>query len=568
MRAVARSGGDGAGVLGNGAVNGSVNGATHAAPGGAAAGKTRRRAAAKLKGLSVKATLRIAFTVLLLGTLLIGVFSLLQIGRLNASAQSIYDQGHVASRAAEEARGDMLRASRAQKMLLTATTAKERDELGADIEHGIAGLGEQLRTLQQYVDSADPKALAEQKAFAAAVATWSGHLRDFVTLIKAQPLDLSQMNWQVGTQDVSLLVETGKLEKLVDGLVAQRGTAAKATIAASGFIYHSSFVMIAVMTLALIVLAFAIATWVERRLTKQLGGEPAYAKEIASRIAAGDLSNRIALGGKDRSSMLFALSDMQNGLATTVADIASSADAIATASGQISMGNLDLSQRTEQQAFALERTASSMEQLTSTVRQNADNAKQASTLANNASEIAEQGGAVVSRVVATMNEINDSARSIGDIIGVIEGIAFQTNILALNAAVEAARAGEEGRGFSVVAAEVRNLAQRSAAAAKEIKALIQTSVERVGNGSALAADAGQTMDEIVKAVKRVTDIMGEISAASSEQSAGIEAINLAVTQMDAGTQQNAALVEEATAAARSLDDQARGLKAMVGKFRL
>ncbi|WP_442793614.1 methyl-accepting chemotaxis protein [Paraburkholderia sp. ZP32-5] len=564
MKAVARSGGDGANVLGNG----SINGATRAAPGGTAAGNTRHRTAATLKGLSVKATLRVAFTVLLLGTLLIGVFSLLQIGRLNASAQSIYDQGHVASRAAEEARGDLLRASRAQKMLLTATTAKERDELGADIEHGIADLGEQLRTLQQYIDKSDPKALGEQKAFAAGVATWSTHLRDFVTLIKAQPLDLSQMNWQVGTQDVSLLVETGKLEKLVDELVAQRGTAAKATIAASGFIYHSSFVMIAVMTLALIVLAFAIAAWVERRLTRQLGGEPAYAKEIASRIAAGDLSNRIALGGKDRSSMLFALSDMQSGLATTVADIASTADAIATASGQISMGNLDLSQRTEQQAFALERTAHSMEQLTSTVRQNADNAKQASTLANNASEIAEQGGAVVNRVVATMNEINDSARSIGDIIGVIEGIAFQTNILALNAAVEAARAGEEGRGFSVVAAEVRNLAQRSAAAAKEIKALIQTSVERVGNGSALAADAGQTMDEIVKAVKRVTDIMGEISAASSEQSAGIEAINLAVTQMDAGTQQNAALVEEATAAARSLDDQARGLKAMVGKFRL
>ncbi|MFT4064148.1 methyl-accepting chemotaxis protein [Paraburkholderia sp.] len=571
MKAVARGGRDGAGLLGNGPPGGPTNPRANSRgnPRGNSRGNSRASGtAAKLDGLSVKATLRIAFAVLLFGTLLIGVFSLAQISRLNASAQSIYDQGHVASRAAEEARGYLLRASRAQKTLLTATTAKERDELGVDIERGIAGLGEQLRTLQQYVDPSDPKAFGAQKAFAAAVATWSAHLRDFVTLVKAQPLDLSQMNWQVGTQDVSLLVETGKLEKLVDELVAQRGTAAKATIAASGFIYHSSFVMIAVMTLALIALAFGIAAWVVRRLTTQLGGEPAYAKEIASRIASGDLSSRITLTGKDRSSMLFALADMQGGLATTVADIASSADAIATASGQISMGNLDLSQRTEQQALALERTATSMEQLTSTVRQNADNAKQASTLANNASEIAEQGGAVVGRVVATMNDINDSARSIGDIIGVIEGIAFQTNILALNAAVEAARAGEEGRGFSVVAAEVRNLAQRSAAAAKEIKALIQTSVERVGNGSALAADAGQTMDEVVKAVKRVTDIIGEISAASSEQSAGIEAINLAVTQMDAGTQQNAALVEEATAAARSLDDQARGLKAMVGKFRL
>jgi methyl-accepting chemotaxis protein len=524
--------------------------------------------APKHRGMSVKTTLRLAFAVLLVGTLLIGVFSLTQISRLNASAQSIYDQGHIASRAAEEARGHMLRASRAQKMLLTATTAKERDELGVDIDQALAGMTTQLATLQQYADTSDARALAQQKAFAAAITAWSGHLRDFVTLVKAQPLDLSQMNWQVGTQDISLLVETGKLEKLVDELVAQRGTAAKATIDASGFIFHASFVMIALMTLGLIVLAFGISEWVVRRLAGQLGGEPGYAKEIASRIAAGDLSNRIVLAKKDQSSMLYALHDMQSGLATTVADIASSADAIATASGEIAMGNLDLSQRTEQQAMALERTASSMEQLTSTVRQNADNAKQARTLADNASEIAEKGGAVVNRVVATMNEINDSARSIGDIIGVIEGIAFQTNILALNAAVEAARAGEEGRGFSVVAAEVRNLAQRSATAAKEIKGLIDTSVERVSNGSTLARDAGQTMDEVVKAVKRVTDIMGEISAASSEQSAGIEEINLAVTQMDSGTQQNAALVEQATAAARSLDDQARGLKVVVGKFRV
>jgi methyl-accepting chemotaxis protein len=527
-----------------------------------------RKPVGRFKGLSVKGMLRLAFAVLLIGTLAIGVFSLTQVSRLNASAQSIYDQGHVASRAAEEARGYVLRASRAQKMLLTATTAKERDELGADIDKGLSGISTQMTTLQQYVDTSDAAQVEQQKKFAAAVATWSGHLRDFVTLVKAQPLDLSQMNWQVGMQDVSLLVETDKLEKMVDALVEQRSVAAKATIEASAFIYHSSFVMMATMTIGLIVLAFAISEWVVRRLARQLGGEPVYAMEIASRIAAGDLSNRIALARNDRSSMLSALHDMQGGLSTTVSDIAASADAIATASGEISMGNLDLSQRTEQQAMALERTASSMEQLTSTVRQNADNAKQASTLANNASEIAEKGGAVVGRVVATMNEINASAKSIGDIIGVIEGIAFQTNILALNAAVEAARAGEEGRGFSVVAAEVRNLAQRSAGAAKEIKGLISTSVERVSNGSTLAQDAGQTMDEVVKAVKRVTDIMGEISAASAEQSSGIEEINLAVTQMDAGTQQNAALVEQATAAARSLDDQAKALKVMVGKFRL
>ncbi|MBN3755949.1 methyl-accepting chemotaxis protein [Paraburkholderia sp. Tr-20389] len=552
MKAVTLSGQPGAGFVPDG----------EAAGGPANSGKR----GVKLRGRSVKTTLRLAFAVLLVGTLAVGVFSLAQISRLNGQMRSIYEQGHIASRAAEEARGYLLRASRAQKMLLTATTAKERDELGADIDTGLTGLSAELKTLQQYADSAE--AGAQQKKFADAIGVWSAHLRDFVTLVKAQPLDLSQMNWQVGTTDVSLLVETGKLEKLVDELVAQRGKAAKATIDASSFIYQSSFVMMAVMTVALIVLAFVISEWVVRRLARQLGGEPVYAKEIASRIAAGDLSNDIVLGKRDNSSMLSALRDMQNGLSSTVAHIASSAEAIAAASGQISMGNLDLSQRTEQQAMALERTASSMEELTSTVRQNADNAKQARTLADNASAIAEKGGDVVGRVVATMGQINDSAKSIGDIIGVIEGIAFQTNILALNAAVEAARAGEEGRGFSVVAGEVRNLAQRSASAAKEIKGLISASVERASNGSQLAQDAGQTMDEVVKAVKRVTDIMGEISAASAEQSSGIEEINLAVSQMDAGTQQNAALVEQATAAARALDDQAHALKAAVAKFSL
>ncbi|NLP64236.1 methyl-accepting chemotaxis protein [Paraburkholderia sacchari] len=518
--------------------------------------------------LSVKTMLRVAFAVVLAGTLAIGAFSLAQISRLNDSAASIYEQGHIASRAAEEARAYVLRASRAQKMLLTATTAKERDELGADIEKNLAALVAEMKVLEQYSTQSGGDALAQQKQFAAEAHTWSGQLREFVTLVKAQPLDLSQMNWQVGTRDVSLLVETEKLEKLVDRLVAQRGAAAKATIAASAFIYESSFVMIAAATAGLFVLAFVVSEWVVRRLARQLGGEPAHAKAIAARIASGDLAQPVEVHARDASSMLGALRDMQKGLSATVAEIAASAEAIAAASGQISMGNLDLSHRTEAQAVALERTASSMEQLTSTVRLNAENAQQASALAGNASQIAQKGGAVVGRVVATMNEINESAKSIADIIGVIEGIAFQTNILALNAAVEAARAGEEGRGFSVVAGEVRNLAQRSAAAAREIKALITDSVARVANGSTLASDAGRTMEEVMSAVKRVNDIIGEISAASSEQRSGIEEINRAVTQMDAGTQQNAALVEEATAAAQSLDDQAKVLKRLVNTFQL
>jgi methyl-accepting chemotaxis protein len=522
----------------------------------------------KKRHLSVKTSLRLAFGVVLVGTLAIGAISLTQISRLNGATESIYTQGVVASRAAEETRAYLLRASRSQKMLLTASTARERDELGAQIEQALTGINKDQVQLAQYADTDDAEAIAQQKRFATALGKWSDNLRAFVKLVKEQPLDLSQMNWQVGTQDVSMLVETGKLEKMVDGLVARQSAAARTTIDAAAFIFHSSFVMVMVLTCALLALAFFVSEWVVRRLARQLGGEPGYAKNIAQRIAQGDLTYRIKLKSRDDGSMLHALSAMQTGLSSTVGDIAASAEAIASASTQISTGNGDLSRRTEEQASALEKTAASMEQLTSTVRQNADNALAASTLANSASEIAEKGGAVVTRVVETMQRIDASARNIGDIIGVIEGIAFQTNILALNAAVEAARAGEQGRGFAVVAGEVRSLAQRSSAAAKEIKQLIDTSVSRVSDGSAFAKEAGATMDEVVRAVRRVTDIMGEISAASAEQKSGIEEIGRAVTQMDAGTQQNAALVEEAAAAAQSLDDQARALKQLVGKFHL
>ncbi len=259
---------------------------------------------------------------------------------------------------------------------------------------------------------------------------------------------------------------------------------------------------------------------------------------------------------------------MNESLHRTVAQVRQGTETIATASSQIASGNMDLSSRTEQQASSLEETASSMEELTSTVRQNADNARQANQLAVTASEVAVKGGEVVSQVVATMGSISDSSKKMADIIGVIDGIAFQTNILALNAAVKAARAGEQGRGFAVVAAEVRNLAQRSAAAAREIKALIDDSVDKVGVGGRLVEQAGQTMNEVVASIKRVYDIMGEITAASQEQSDGIEQVNQAITQMDTVTQQNAALVEEAAAAAESLQDQAANLSSLVSVFNL
>ncbi|KVR67508.1 hypothetical protein WM06_30920 [Burkholderia cepacia] len=305
-----------------------------------------------------------------------------------------------------------------------------------------------------------------------------------------------------------------------------------------------------------------------RNVRGSLGGEPDEAAALAARIAQGDLTQPVPVRAGDRTSMMAAMHDMQARLQATIGGIRQSAGSIASASRQISAGNDDLSQRTEEQAASLEETAASMEQLTATVKQNADNARQASGLANNASEIARTGSDVVNRVIGTMGEIDDSSRKIADIIGVIEGIAFQTNILALNAAVEAARAGEQGRGFAVVAGEVRSLAQRSATAAKEIRELIVDSVERVRNGSTLVGQAGTTMGEILQAVARVTDIMGEIAAASEEQASGITQVGRAVTQMDQVTQQNAALVEEAAAAAASLQEQAARLRDAVGAFRV
>ncbi|MGS0896682.1 methyl-accepting chemotaxis protein [Burkholderia stagnalis] len=305
-----------------------------------------------------------------------------------------------------------------------------------------------------------------------------------------------------------------------------------------------------------------------RNVRGSLGGEPDAAAALATRIAQGDLTRPVPVRAGDRTSMMAAMRDMQARLQATIGGIRQSAESIASASRQIAAGNDDLSQRTEEQAASLEETAASMEQLTATVKQNADNARQASGLANNASEIARAGSDVVNRVIGTMGEIDDSSRKIADIIGVIEGIAFQTNILALNAAVEAARAGEQGRGFAVVAGEVRSLAQRSATASKEIRELIVDSVERVRNGSTLVGQAGTTMGEILQAVARVTDIMGEIAAASEEQASGITQVGRAVTQMDQVTQQNAALVEEAAAAAASLQEQAAQLRDAIGAFRI
>jgi methyl-accepting chemotaxis protein len=349
-----------------------------------------------------------------------------------------------------------------------------------------------------------------------------------------------------------------KLSQLQSGIVEASGVEAARAV-------DSSRILMATLGCAALLAGIALACWITRSITAPIDA----AVQIAQAVAAGDLSTRIEATAKDETgNLLRALRDMNDSLVRIVGQVRAGTDTIATASSQIAAGNLDLSSRTEQQASSLEETAASMEELISTVKQNVDNAHQANRQAMSASDIALKGGAVVSRVVDTMGSINDSSKKIADIIGVIDGIAFQTNILALNAAVEAARAGEQGRGFAVVATEVRNLAQRSAAAAKEIKVLIDDSVVQVDAGSKLVDQAGSTMQEIVASVKRVTDIMAEITCASQEQQAGIEQVNEAVVQLDQATQQNAALVEEASAATASLHSQADGLAQVVSLFRL
>ncbi|MDI4632222.1 MCP four helix bundle domain-containing protein [Pelomonas sp. V22] len=353
--------------------------------------------------------------------------------------------------------------------------------------------------------------------------------------------------------------------KLLQDLVDLNAKGAEASADHSETAFKSAQLWLIVVSALAATAAIAMAITLVRAITAPL----ARAVQVADQVADGDLSQRIAFEGSDETArLLAALQRMQQALAGTVGTVRQGAESVAAASAQIAQGNVDLSARTEEQASSLEQTSATMEQLSATVRQNADSAQQANQLAQSASQVARDGGAVVGEVVSTMRGIEDSSKRIADIIGTIDGIAFQTNILALNAAVEAARAGEQGRGFAVVAGEVRTLAQRSAEAAKEIKTLIGDSVERVQTGTQLVDRAGKTMGDIVSSVQRVADIVGEISSASSEQSSGIAQIGEAVTQLDHATQQNAALVEESTAASESLKAQAARLLESVASFRL
>jgi methyl-accepting chemotaxis protein len=384
----------------------------------------------------------------------------------------------------------------------------------------------------------------------------------------AKAIDVAKQNKQKEATDV-LIKELRPLQfkwtKDLATLVEHANMQSEHSVANANEAYQRARTLLT----ALAVLAFLVGGGFAYVITRGIVRPLKEAVQVAQTVAAGDLTSRIDVTSLDETGQLLrALKDMNASLVNIVREVRGGSDTIASASQQIANGNADLSSRTEEQASSLEETASAMEELTSTVRQNADNALRASRLAVTASDVARQGGCVVEEVVGTMSSINESARKIVDIIGVIDGIAFQTNILALNAAVEAARAGANGAGFAVVATEVRNLAQRSAVAAKDIKTLINDSVVKVDAGSRLVGQAGATMSEVVDSIRRVTDIVGEISAASQEQSAGIEQVTQAVAQMEQTTQQNAALVEEAAAASDSMQDQAHKLADIVSVFRL
>ena len=517
--------------------------------------------------LRVTTRLVLSFLIVAMVGAAIGSLGIFHMGRISTATEDLYNKDMRVLKGVQDANVHLLYASRAQVGLLAASTLGERNAEKKNVQAALDALQASMAEIKPLLEAnAEGKALYQQ--YESKFPGLKANLAAFVVLLSKQPLDSSQYENGVTDNSASLVKESRAVEEVFQRMVERSDQFAQAGMEHARSTYTSSRLMMLMLVFSGIVISIGLGLFVARMLARQIGGEPGYATNVVDRVAAGDLTVQVDIRKGDTSSLLYAIQRMQGELVQLVNGIRQGTDTIATASSQIASGNQDLSSRTEEQASSLEETAASMEELTSTVKQNADNARQANQLAVSASSVAVRGGSVVAEVVDTMGAINASSRKIVDIIGVIDGIAFQTNILALNAAVEAARAGEQGRGFAVVAAEVRNLAQRSAAAAKEIKTLIGDSVDKVEEGSKQVAEAGKTMDEIVDSVKRVTDIMAEITAASQEQTSGIEQINQAITQMDQVTQQNAALVEEAAAAAASLQEQASGLSQVVSVFKL
>ncbi|MFZ6798698.1 methyl-accepting chemotaxis protein [Undibacterium sp. Di24W] len=508
--------------------------------------------------LKIATKLIVGFVSVLFLTAFLGLFSVSQLAKVNAAADEIGNDWMPSAIEAMGMKESMSRMRSQEAQLATAESPDEVKKYQERTNEAIEQFKKHHTASLKYADQA-----GEKKALDDTLSAFNDYVQ-----ISAK---IGNFAKEANTPAAVNLLRTDsskankKLRDMVEKITEDHISGGKLAFAESSAIYKRAQTWVVGVIIAAIIIGLVLATWLARIVSAPLKE----AVEFAEAIARGDLTRTVVPSSSCETGQLIqALSDMNTSLLQVVAEVRTGTDQINAASASIASGNLDLSNRTEEQAGSLEETASSMEEITSTIKHNSDNARQANILSQSATAVAVKGGSVVSEVVATMTSINESSRKIVDIISVIDGIAFQTNILALNAAVEAARAGEQGRGFAVVASEVRSLAQRSASAAKEIKELINDSVEKVGQGSKLVDSAGSTMQEVVDSVKRVSDMISEITAAGQEQSTGIDQINTAIIQMDNVTQQNAALVEEAAAAAATLQEQAENLVKVVSVFKL
>lgn len=516
------------------------------------------------KSMTVGMRLLSGFLLLAIAGAIVAMVGILSMGKINDKAEELYKRELRGLSYIKEANISMIYIGRARGNVLLATSDEERKQHTEAINKYFTNLRADLERAKPLFTT--PAAQELFSSYDRMVTQYEAAQNRVIALSAEESLMSRSQTLSDAMEETRRHAD--ELNRIMHSLSEQKEERAKEAADETMELYHESRLLMIILVVLSALGGMVLGVFITRSLTRELGGEPSYAAQVAGKIADGDLSSPINLRANDRSSLLFAIKGMRDNLVGIVAQVRDGTETIATATGQIAAGSQDLSSRTEEQASSLEETASSMEQLTATVKQNAENARQANGLASSASDVATKGGSAVAEVVSTMGAINDSSKKIADIIGVIDGIAFQTNILALNAAVEAARAGEQGRGFAVVATEVRSLAQRSAAAAKEIKSLIDDSVDKVGLGARLVDQAGATMQEIVTSVRRVADIMGEIQAASDEQTAGIEQVNRAIAQMDEVTQQNASLVEESAAASEAMQEQAAGLASVVSVFKL
>jgi methyl-accepting chemotaxis protein len=511
-----------------------------------------------IRNMGIGQRLAIGFGVVIALLIMLAALSYLRIGSLNQEVTSMVKERYPKTVAANAIKADVNEVTRS---MLNVLIMSDPDQIKAELANMEKKNASATAALDELTRSTtDPRGQEILKAIAAIRAKFIPGQAAFIALINEDKKENAMVKFMFSMrpQQAKYFEQLDKFTTYQNDIMVEAGDAAAA-------VSKRTQLLILLLAVGASLISVAVALFATRSIT----GPLSEAVDIAKRVADGDLTSVIDVNSSDETGqMMGALKHMNSSLTRIVAEVRAGTESISSASGEIASGNLDLSTRTEQQAASLGQTSGAMRELTDTVQQNADNARQANQLAAKASEVALRGGAVVSHVIDTMGSITASSKKIVDIIGVIDGIAFQTNILALNAAVEAARAGEQGRGFAVVAAEVRNLAQRSAAAAKEIKTLIGDSVDKVREGSTLVEQAGVTMEEVVASVRRVTDIMGEITSASQEQSIGIANVNHTIFEMDETTQQNAALVEQAAAAAASMQDQAANLARVVSVFKL